>query len=91
MEPPDLLDHDDTDEELMLNLYHSQTHALVKVNVSGLVPPMGLAASGCSPGHIVMPSLSHGVTSDEYASAPPCTCWHTVASLPVKACHNCEI
>ena len=31
---------------------------------------MGLITSGHSPSHIVMPSLSHGVTSDEYGYAP---------------------
>ena len=41
-------------EKLTLNFCHSWTHAPVKVKVLGLVPPMGLTASGHCTGCVVM-------------------------------------
>ena len=61
LESPDLLDCDDTSEEFTLNFFCSWTCTVVKVRVPWLVLPMGLATSGCSPGCIVMPGLSHGM------------------------------
>ena len=54
------------------------------------VQPMDFITSGHGPGCIVVPALSHGVMSDEYAWAPPHICWHSGASLPVQTCPDCK-
>ena len=45
---------------------------------------------GHSPSHIVVPTLSHSVTSDEYAYAPPHIHQCSGASLPAGAHPDCK-
>ena len=45
--------------KLILSSCHSQTCDPVRVKVMVLVQPMGLIASGHSPGLIVVPTLGH--------------------------------
>ena len=77
LEPTDIPECDDTDEE-------------VDIELPSLSKPMGLITSGHSPGHIVVPILSHGVVSDKYAQTPPCVCQHLGASPVVGTYHDCK-
>ena len=64
--------------KLTLNFCPSQTHSLVKV--SGSEQPKVLITAGHGPSLVVMYSLIHGATPNEYASAPPSICLHSGAS-----------
>ena len=66
LEPPDLLDLDDTDEEVNTELLSLLNLQSGEGEGDGVVQPMGLATSGHGPCCIVVPALSHGVTSNDY-------------------------